>query len=291
MIPAQQAEKAARFAALHRSDCFILPNAWDMPSAALIVEAGFPALATTSAGVAFAHGLLDGERIGRDRMLTVAGEIAARVPVPVSADLEAGYGPSPEAVADTVRRAIAAGLVGCNIEDTDPRTGKLFDFAVAVARIKAGVNASIAAGLRDFSLNARTDPWLIQMGTPEENFAEAVKRANAYLETGARSAFIPCPFEAAVIGPLAKAVQGPLNVLAFAGAKNLLPLAELRGLGVRRVTLGSSLMTATYAFTRRALQEIGSAGKFDYASDAISFAEMSKLLAKYSPATSGVQAK
>src|ERR1700675_1438128 len=100
MTPFFQAEKAAMFADMHESGCFILPNAWDMPSAALAVEAGFPALATTSAGVAFADGLLDGEKIGRDRMLAVAAQIAARMPVPVTTDLEAGYGPAPEDVAD-----------------------------------------------------------------------------------------------------------------------------------------------------------------------------------------------
>jgi 2-methylisocitrate lyase-like PEP mutase family enzyme len=280
MIPAAQVEKAARFAALHESGCFILPNAWDMPSAALIVEAGFPALATTSAGVAFAHGLPDGENIGRDRMLAVAGEIAARVPVPVTADLEAGYGPSPEDVADTVKRAIAVGLVGCNIEDADPSSRKLFEFDAAVARIRAGVNAAQEAGLPDFCLNARADPWLIGFGTPEQNFNEAVKRANAYLTAGARSAFVPGFFDATTVGDLAKAIKGPLNVLAYTSRDGDFSLEKLRELGVRRVSLGSSLMLAAYAFTRRSLQEIASGGSFDYAAGAISFAEMTKLLTK-----------
>jgi len=282
MIPAAQAEKAARFAALHQSGCFILPNAWDMPSAALIVEAGFPALATTSAGVAFAQGLPDGEKIGRDRMLSVAAEIAARVPVPVTVDLEAGYGPSPEDVAETIARAIAAGLVGCNIEDCDPHTGKLFEFHVAVARIQAAVSAAKEAGLPDFCLNARTDPWLTGFGTPEQNFKESVKRASAFLAVGASCAFVPGPVDPATIGSLVKGIKGPLNMLASFGGQTISSLAEMRELGVRRVSLGSSVMLATYAFTRRALQQVNEKGIFTYTQDSVSYAEMTQLLTKYS---------
>src|SRR3569833_19143 len=115
MIAPAQVARAARFAALHRSGAFIQPNAWDVPSAALIAEAGYPAIATTSSGVAFTFGIVDGEKIARDRMLGVVAEIARRSPVPVTADLEAGYGSAPDAVAAAVRDALAAGAVGCNI--------------------------------------------------------------------------------------------------------------------------------------------------------------------------------
>jgi 2-methylisocitrate lyase-like PEP mutase family enzyme len=278
MIPFFQAEKAAMFADMHESGCFILPNAWDMPSAALAVEAGFPALATTSAGVAFADGLLDGEKIGRDRMLAVAAQIAARMPVPVTADLEAGYGPAPEDVADTVTQAIAAGLVGCNIEDTDPRTGKLFEFEAAVARIDAGVTAAHDAGLPAFSLNARTDPWLVGFGTPEQNFKEAVKRANAFLAVGARSAFVPGPVDAPTVVTLVKEIKGPLNILA---SNQMVSQNELGAWGVRRISLGSSLMRATYGFTRQALAGLRATGECHYFTGAISFAEMTRLLTRF----------
>src|ERR1700753_2262403 len=114
MTQPSQAERAARFAALHRSRAFGLPNAWDVARAALIAQAGFPAIATTSSGVAFSLGVVDGEKIAKDRMLGVLAEIARRSPIPASGDVEAGYGGSPEAVAATVREAIAIGLVGCN---------------------------------------------------------------------------------------------------------------------------------------------------------------------------------
>jgi 2-methylisocitrate lyase-like PEP mutase family enzyme len=121
-------EKAARFRQMHfGSDVVVLPNAWDHASAALMAAAGFPAIATTSAGVAFARGYPDGERMGRARMLEIVGAIAAQSPVPVTADLEAGYGTAPEAVAATVGAAIEVGLVGCNIEDSDPGTGGMMD--------------------------------------------------------------------------------------------------------------------------------------------------------------------
>ncbi|TWT14895.1 isocitrate lyase/phosphoenolpyruvate mutase family protein [Reyranella sp. CPCC 100927] len=281
MTTPSQAEKAAHFAKLHDAGCFILPNAWDMPSAALIVEAGYGVLATTSAGVAFAQGLPDGEHIGRDRMLAVAGEIARRVPVPVSADLEAGYGAAPKDVAETVRRAIAAGLVGCNIEDSDPATHKLLDFDQSVARIKAGAEAARAAGLPDFVLNARTDPFLVAMGTPEQNVAESVRRANAFLTAGAHSAFVPGPVDAATIGTLVKAIKGPLNVMAVARG-HAPPLAELRGLGVRRVSLGGSLMSATYGFALHTLKALGETGTFDYAAGSgVNHGTLTAMMRKY----------
>ncbi len=244
-ISKDQADKAARFNALHREGCFILPNAWDMSSAALIAEAGFPAAATTSSGVAFANGLPDGERIGRERMIAIGGEIARRLPIPVTIDLEAGYGPEPEDVATTVRAAIAAGAVGCNIEDADPRTRTLFDFDKAVARVKAGVEAARQAGLPSFVLNARTDPFLVRYGDGEACTAEALKRANAFLEVGAPSAFVPGANDHDVIRRLAQGIHGPLNVMAAAAA-GAPPLETLKPLGVRRISLGGGLMQAAY---------------------------------------------
>ena len=240
-----QADKAARFAELHRQGCFILPNAWDPASAALIAEAGFPAVATTSSGIAFAHGLPDGEAIGRARMLAVGGEIARRLPIPVTMDLEAGYGREPEAVADTVRAAIAAGAVGCNIEDTDPASQTLFDFDLAVARVKAGVEAARAAGLADFVLNARTDPFLVRLGEPEVCAAEAIRRANAFLEVGALSTFAPGAVGQDIIRGLTRDIHGPLNLTA-ASAGGAPPLATLAPLGVRRISLGGGLMQTAY---------------------------------------------
>lgn len=276
-----QAEKAAQFAALHRSGCFILPNAWDMGSAALIAEAGFAAMATTSAGIAFAYGFPDGEYISRDRMLEICGEIAQRMPVPVSADLEAGYGLEPQAVAETVRRAIAAGLVGCNIEDAERDRPGLIDFDLAVARVKAGVEAARAAGLADFVLNARTDPYLRRIGTPEQCFAEAVRRCNAFIAAGAGCVFVPGPNDAATVARLAQAIEGPLNISgALAGAAP--PLDEIRTTGVRRISLGGSLMQSSYGFLRDTLGQLRTTGRFDYAERAVGHAEFGALMKKYS---------
>jgi 2-methylisocitrate lyase-like PEP mutase family enzyme len=270
--------KAEAFRAMHfTGDVVVLPNAWDLASATLMAAAGFPVIATTSAGIAFAQGLPDGESLGREAMLEILGRIAAHSPVPVNGDLEAGYGPTPEDVAATVRGAIAAGLVGGNIEDADPRTGRLFDLDLSVARIRAGRAAADNLGV-PFVLNARTDPYLKRVGDAEACFADAVRRANAYLEAGATCAFVPGPGDPDTVGRLVQAIHGPLNVLAgFAGRRGL-SLDAVRRLGVRRVSIGGSLMLATATLVRRVLADIRTRGDFDYAIDAITNAEMDALM-------------
>lgn len=281
MITPAQIDRAARFAALHREGAFILPNAWDVPSAALIAQAGFPAIATTSSGVAFARGAVDGQKISRDAMLEVAGAIAARSPIPVTVDLEAGYGLEPEAVAASVRAAIEAGLVGCNIEDSDPATGGLIDFDLSVARIRAGVEAAVAADLADFVLNARTDPFLRGVGAPAEALAESVRRANAYAAAGAKSLFVPGPADAETIAALTGQIKGPVNILVRGG---LASLPELEALGVRRVSLGGALAGATYGFARRVLAELSASQGFGLTEGAMSHGEMMALVSGFGEA-------
>lgn len=278
-----QHEKAAQFAKLHESGCFILPNAWDVPSAALIAEAGFPAIATTSSGIAFAHGFKDGERIGTETMFQVVSAVAKRIPLPVTGDLEAGYGGGTEAVAQSVRRAIQIGLVGANIEDTDPSDRRLLDFDLSVERIKAGVQAAKDLGLPDFVLNARTDPILVGWGaSAEERFGEAARRARAYFAAGAKSVFVPGMYDAATIAKMAAAVApAPLNVMVSA-KQPMPPLKDLRQAGLRRLTLGGSLMLSSYGFTRRALKAMsGPDAEFSYAADGVSHLEMTALMEKY----------
>jgi 2-methylisocitrate lyase-like PEP mutase family enzyme len=282
MIAPAQAERAARFAALHRSGAFLLPNAWDAPSAALIAEAGYPAIATTSSGVAFTFGLVDGEKIDKGRMLSVVAEIARRSPVPVTTDLEAGYGAEPEAVAAAVRDAIAAGAVGCNIEDTDPQTRKLFDFDLAVARIAAGVQAAKAAGLPDFVLNARTDPYLRAFGDAEACFAEATRRAQAYAAAGARSLFVPGPADPDVIRALVAAIPGPVNILS---RPDLPSFETLKGLGVRRVSLGGSLAGSAYGHAKRVLADLKARGDFAAAGGGLTHADMMALVSGFGAPT------
>src|SRR2546422_6193818 len=172
-------DQAETFRKLHRGPApLVPPNAWDVATARLVEEAGFPAVATTSAGVAWALGYPDGERISRDEMLAVVRRIAAAVRVPVTADLEAGYGATPEAAARTARDAIAAGAIGLNLED-GTNEGRLLDASLHVCRIQAVREAGAAAGVA-IVVNARTDAFEIEQWTPAQRLAEAVRRANAY---------------------------------------------------------------------------------------------------------------
>jgi 2-methylisocitrate lyase-like PEP mutase family enzyme len=276
-------EKAERFSDMHlRPGIIVLPNAWDVGSAVVMADAGFPAIATTSAGVAFAQGLPDGEKIAKERMLEIVSAIAAAVPVPVTADLEAGYGPKPEHVAKTIRQAIDAGLAGCNIEDTLNRGGKkLYGFEASVDRIRAGAEAAKKAGVK-FVLNARTDAYLMQLGDAKTNFAESVKRANAYLAAGATSVFVPGALDADTIRQLAHEIDGPMNVLgALGGRPAPYTVAELESFGVKRISIGGSLASAALGFVRRMVGEIRKKGTFDYHAGAFSHAEATELFEKY----------
>jgi 2-methylisocitrate lyase-like PEP mutase family enzyme len=277
-------DKARRFSAMHAAPgIIVLPNAWDIGSAIIMADAGFPAIATTSAGIAFAQGLPDGEKIAKEKMLEIVAGIAASVPVPVTADLEAGYGPKPEHVAKTVKDAIDAGLAGCNIEDTLNRGGKkLYDFEASVDRIRAGAEAAKKAGVA-FVLNARTDAYLMGLGDAKTNFAESVKRANAYLAAGATSAFVPGGLDADTIRQLAHEIDGPMNVLgAYAGRPSLFTVAELESFGVKRISIGGSLACAVLGFVRRAVGEIKAKGVFAYHNGAMTNAQSSELFEKYS---------
>ncbi|MEQ9641976.1 MAG: isocitrate lyase/phosphoenolpyruvate mutase family protein [Alphaproteobacteria bacterium] len=272
--------KAKTFRALHRGpQVLVLPNAWDEVSAALMVAAGFPAIATTSSGVANAVGFPDGEHIGQDRMLGIAASIAAHASVPVTADLVAGFGSEPAAVADTVTRAIGIGLAGCNIEDGDQASGKLMDFDLAVARIHAGAEAADKAGLPDFVINARVDPYLRGFGEPSACLDESIRRANAYLAAGAGSAFVPGPVDADTVGKLASAIDGPMNVMA--GRPGTLSAAEYEKLGVARISIGGSLALAALGLVRDALATLKAEGTFGYGGNMMSHPEANKLMAAW----------
>ena len=278
-----QAQKGEQFAKSHvEPGIVVLPNAWDAGSAVMMVEAGFPAIATTSAGIAFTMGLPDGQHISRHRMLECVSRIVAAVPVPVTADLEAGYGARPEDVAATVRGAIEAGAVGCNIEDATGRSEQpLFDFELACDRIRAGAESARSAGM-PFVLNARTDPYLVRHGSADVNFAEAVRRANAFREAGADCLFVPGPLDAETIGRLVREIHGPLNVLgARGGSASALSIPELGRLGVRRVSIGGSLSVAALGFVQQAMRELREHGTFGYAPSAPSNAGINAIMARY----------
>jgi 2-methylisocitrate lyase-like PEP mutase family enzyme len=269
-------EDIVSFMDLHREGCFLLPNAWDVGSARILASAGFPAVATTSAGVAFSlgrpdHGFAREGRVDRDTMIARIREIAGAVTIPVSADLEDGYGEAPETVASTISMTIAAGAAGGNIEDfTGDRTQPLYDEALAADRIRA----ARAVIDEPFVLVGRTDVLLV-----DGSLDEAVRRANAYLAAGADCAFVPGAADAETIGTLVRELDGPLNVV-MGLTGNALSLDDLRELGVRRVTVGGSIARAMYGHLLRAARELAEHGTFSYADDQIPQAELNDLFTK-----------
>jgi 2-methylisocitrate lyase-like PEP mutase family enzyme len=274
MSTAAQRAKAELFRRLHEGpDLLVLCNTSDVASSRLVVEAGFPAVATSSAGVAWLLGYPDGEKIGRAEMLDMVRRIAAGVPVPVTADMEAAYGTRPEDVAETVRLTIAAGAVGINVEDAVKSQSDLLDFKLAVERIRAARQAADAAGV-PMVVNARTDGYL-RGGKGAECFKETVRRANAFRAAGADCLFVPGVRDAETIGALCKEIDGPVNILAAAPSP---PLPEMKRLGVRRVSIGGLLSLAAGTLVRRAAQELKGPGTYSFAKDVIFHPEMNKLL-------------
>jgi len=251
----------------------ILPNAWDVASAKVIAGTGARAIATSSAGVAFALGFPDGQRISREEMLGMVRKIAAAVDLPVSADVEGGYGATPEAAAQTARGVLEAGAVGMNLEDVAER-GDLLPLELQVSRLRAARAAAEAFGV-PLVINGRTDAFAAQKIPAPARLAEAVRRANAYLEAGADCAFVPFVVERDDVARLAREIRGPLNILAKPGS---LPLAELEKLGVRRVSVGSAIALAAYGLARRAAAELLGSGTYSGMEDGVPYAEMQQLL-------------
>jgi 2-methylisocitrate lyase-like PEP mutase family enzyme len=269
-------EKAERLLKLHvPGRPLVLPNAWDAGSAKIIAAEGFPAIATTSAGVAFAYGVPDGEAISRADMLHATRRIAAAVSVPVTADVEAGYGVEPKAVAYTVMELLGAGVAGGNFEDSNDAQdgGTLFDLELATARIAAGRKAAQDAGV-PFVINGRTDA-LMRIKDPAAAFAETVKRLKAYKKAGADCLFAPFTADPDVIGRLVKAVDGPLNII----LQPTITVAEMAKLGVARISLGGHLARAAYAVARRAARELKEHGTAQFAKEGLDYRELQKLMA------------
>jgi 2-methylisocitrate lyase-like PEP mutase family enzyme len=269
-------DKAETLRRLHeKPNILVLPNVWDLASACLVEQAGFPALATTSSGIAFSLGLPDGEKISRDTMIEVCGRIARRAKVPVSADIEAGYGPDPRDTEETVRRCIEAGIVGGNLEDGthDPKA-PLCSLDLAVARIRAARRAGNAAGV-PFVINARTDHYLAGGKLDEAGFAETLRRGKAYHEAGADCIFIPGLQDLPTISRLVQAIGAPINILARPKGPSV---PELKAAGVARLSVGGMLMLATLGLVRRAAAELSSTGTFGFAEGMAMHAEMNRLL-------------
>jgi 2-methylisocitrate lyase-like PEP mutase family enzyme len=260
-------DKAAALLALHAGPGFVLPNAWDAGSARILEQVGFSAIATTSAGIAWSCGVPDGEALDRDRMLEHVARIVAAVGVPVTADLEAGYGDTAGDVGRTVARAVDLGAAGGNLEDA--RKGGLFGIDEAVDRLAA---ARAAAPSGTFVLNARTDTYFA--GTSGDVFSETVERAVRYVEAGADCIFVPGVVQEDTIRRLAAAIPGPLNVVA--GLANLIDAPTLFSLGVQRVSLGGSLARAALSMVERAGRELLDSGTLGFLDGAIGYADLQR---------------
>jgi len=271
-----QRSSGQAFRDLHRGPrILVLPNAWDAASARVIEEAGAKAIATSSAGVAFSLGYPDGQKIPRDDMLAAVRRIAVAVRVPVTADLEAGYGKGPKQVAETVRGAIDAGAVGMNLEDAaDEPNQPLFELSLAVERVRAARQAADATGVT-FTLNARTDVFLGNVGEPESRLAHALSRLAAYRDAGADCVFAPGVSDRPTIEALVRELGCPLNILGTPGAP---PIPELEKLGVRRVSVGSAPSRAAFTLAREITRELLGPGTYTRLAGGISFAEMQRVM-------------
>jgi 2-methylisocitrate lyase-like PEP mutase family enzyme len=272
-----QKAAAEKVRALHAAGVLILPNAWDAGSAAVIARAGAQAIATTSGGIAWSLGRCDGERLTRAEMTERVREIVAAVTIPVTADIEGGYGPGPEQVAVTVEAVIAAGAAGVNIEDSRAPGGPLFDPAEQAARIQAARAASAAAGLPGLFINARTDVFLYSIGVPAARLDDVLARSGAYAQAGADGLFVPGLTDLHVITELAQASPLPVNVMAGPGAP---PVAELAAAGVRRISVGTAIAQAAYTLTERAATELFTTGSYAELEEALDFGTINSLFAR-----------
>lgn len=274
-----QAGKAQRFRELLAGPRILaLPNAWDAASARILEEAGYPAIATSSAGVAFALGYPDGQRVSRDEMLDVVARIARAVRVPVTADMESGYGTTVKDMAETAKAVIAAGAIGMNLEDvTGDDESSHVALPLQLEKIRAIKDTALSAGV-PIVLNARTDVYLMPIGEPSSRFERTVERLRAYHKAGADCVFAPGVSDRDTISRLVKAIGAPLNILISAGCPSL---AELEKLGVARVSAGSAVMRATLGLVRRIGKDLMETGTYDSLfNGAIPFAELNRMMGR-----------
>lgn len=272
----RQVRQAQLFASLHRpGDPLLLANAWDVASAVTIVNAGAKAIATTSAGVAWSLGVPDAADLGADRTAAVIERIAAAVAVPVSADIEAGYGPEPDAVAATMTAVVQAGAIGVNLEDRSGRDeAPLFEPAEQAERLAAARAAADRLAVPVW-INARTDLFLAGVGPAQERLRAAQERAAAFAAAGADSLFVPGLIDLDAIAELA-AGPLPVAVMVWAGAPTV---SELTSAGAVRISLGSAIAQAAYAVAARATTELLTNGTYDSTADGIPYDQTNDALA------------
>jgi len=269
-----QAEKGAAFAELHRrAGTFIIPNPWDVGSARLLAHLGFEALATSSAGYAFSIGKPD-NAVGRDVMLAHAAAVADATDLPVSIDLENGFGDAPEVVAETIRLAAATGAAGGSIEDATQRTDEpLYERALAVERIRAA--AEVVRSLPfPFVLTARAENYLV--GKPD--LRDTIERLQMYQEAGADVLYAPGLTSKDDIIALVTSVDRPVNVLM--GLKGVrLTAAEVSATGAKRISVGSGLARSAFGALLNAARDMREQGTFTFAEDAVEYRTLNSIFA------------
>ncbi len=272
-------ERAEKFYSMHTTEgCFLMPNAWDIGSAKMLVAAGFETIGTTSAGIAFSLGRPDNvfcsedARLNRDEMIAEISLITHSVSVPVNADLEAGFGTEPEDVSQTIKFAMQAGAVGGNIEDYSGNpSSPLYSLELSIERLKAARREIDSSGV-PFVLIGRTD----EMNAGHSNLNHAIKRANLYREAGADCLFVPGVSDRTTVATLVKEISGPINVVMGLSGSDV-SFKELAGLGVRRVSIGGSLARSIYYNIRQAAEEMYNRGTFTYASNQIPQNELNEI--------------
>jgi 2-methylisocitrate lyase-like PEP mutase family enzyme len=274
-----QADKAEQFRKLHRGPhLLVLPNAWDVASARILEELGYPAIATTSAGIAFSLGYPDGQRVSREQMLEVVARIAHAVRVPVTADMEAGYGTTAKDMSETAKALIASGAIGMNLEDvTGEDESSHVNMTLQVEKIRAIRESASSLGV-PLVLNARTDIYLMPIGPAETRFDRTVERLRSYHQAGADCLFAPGLRDGETIRKLVAALDGPLNILLMPDGPSL---SELEKMGVARASAGSAVMRATLSLVQRIGKELMQAGNYDFLFDrTIPHAELNRLLSR-----------
>jgi 2-methylisocitrate lyase-like PEP mutase family enzyme len=268
-----QAEKARMFRDLHqRAAAFVIPNPWDVGTARMLERVGFEALATTSAGFAFSQGLRD-NRVGRERVLDHCRALVAATSVPVSADLENGFGDDPQIVAETIRLAAETGLCGGSVEDATGRPGSpIYDEGLSVDRVHAAAEAVRGLSV-PFVLTARCENFLHQ----RPDLPDTIRRLQAYQDAGADVLYAPGLKSAEDITTVVGSVDRPVNVLMGIAGINL-SLPQLSAIGVKRISLGGALARAALGAFLRAVREIHDNGTFRFTDEAAGMAEISSLL-------------
>ncbi|MFY1691017.1 isocitrate lyase/PEP mutase family protein [Plantactinospora sp. WMMB782] len=267
-----QRSRAELFRSLHvAGNPVVLVNAWDAASARIVAAAGARAVATTSAGVAWSLGAPDGDALGRELASELVGRVVAAVPLPVTADIESGFGSTPDEVAGTVRAVLATGAVGVNLEDAAPAgAAGLRDVADQSARLAAARAVADEAGVPLY-VNARVDTFLRGAG----GLPETLDRAAEYLRAGADGIFVPGVVDPDTVTALVAGIPAPVNVLVGPGAPTVPELAEL---GVARVSLGSAVAAAAYAVVRRAAVETYGSGGYDALAGGLDYGTLNALM-------------